>query len=231
MSPYSQLLGVFPYRARTSERVVALTFDDGPNEPYTSQIADYLDAERVKATFFQVGRAVRRYPEVTLRLAAAGHVIGHHGHDHQFGRYLRPSTLSNDLLKADAVFADVGFLPALYRPPWLVRIPSLGPILRGRQMTVVSGEFCHPLEVFQPAPERIARRALGMIGPGSIVIFHDGFDGRDGNRANTVKAVKIVVEQLKDRGFRFTTVDQLLGIAAYRPGPDQKSAGRDQRSR
>jgi peptidoglycan/xylan/chitin deacetylase (PgdA/CDA1 family) len=215
MSPYSQLLGPFPYRAAGSERVVALTFDDGPNEPYTSQIADFLDLHDIKATFFQVGRAVGRHPEVTARLAASGHVIGHHGQAHQFGRYLRPQTLANDIQQGLDAFDVLGLRPLLYRPPWLLRIPALRKIARGHRLRVISGEFCHPLEVFQPAPERIARRALAKTRPGSILIFHDGFDGRGGNRASTVEAVKIVVDGLSRRGYRFTTVDRLLGIPAY----------------
>jgi peptidoglycan/xylan/chitin deacetylase (PgdA/CDA1 family) len=215
MSPYSQLLGPFPYRAAGSERVVALTFDDGPNEPYTSQIADFLDLHEIKATFFQVGRAVGRHPDVTARLAATGHVIGHHGQSHQFGRYLRPQALATDIQQGLDAFAVLGLRPLLYRPPWLLRIPALRGIARRHRLQVISGEFCHALEVFQPAPERIARRALAKTRPGSILIFHDGFDGRGGDRASTVEAVKIVVAGLLKRGYGFTTVDRLLDIPAY----------------
>jgi peptidoglycan-N-acetylglucosamine deacetylase len=210
MSPFSQVLGPFPYRGIGADRVVALTFDDGPNEPYTSQIADFLDQHDIKATFFQVGRAVDRQPHVTARLAASGHVIGHHGHAHQFGVYLRRVSLTADLQKGLDSFAALGLRPTLYRPPWLLRIPALREIAGEHGLRVISGEFCHALEVFQPAPARIARRALAKTRPGSILIFHDGFDGRGGNRASTVDAVKIVVEGLISRGYRFTTVDHLL---------------------
>jgi peptidoglycan/xylan/chitin deacetylase (PgdA/CDA1 family) len=215
MSPYSQVLGPFPYRGASTERVVALTFDDGPNEPYTSQIADFLDQRGVTATFFQVGRAVARYPDVTARLAGGGHVIGHHGYAHQFSRYLRPGTLAADMQQGLDAFAALGLQPALYRPPWLLRIPALWRISRRHRLQLVSGEFCDPLEVLQPAAERIARHTLAKTRPGSILIFHDGFDGRGGDRASTVDAVKIVVDQLIDRGYRFTTVDRLLGVPAY----------------
>jgi peptidoglycan/xylan/chitin deacetylase (PgdA/CDA1 family) len=210
MSPYSQVLGPFPYRALGTERVVALTFDDGPNEPYTSEIADFLDQHDIKATFFQVGRAVDRCPQVTARLAASGHVIGHHGYAHQFGRYVRRVSLADDMQQGLDSFAALGLRPTLYRPPWLLRIPALRDIAGEHRLRVISGEFCHAFEVFQPAPERIARRALAKAGPGSILIFHDGFDGRGGNRASTVAAVKIVVDGLIRRGYHFTTVDRLL---------------------
>jgi peptidoglycan/xylan/chitin deacetylase (PgdA/CDA1 family) len=215
MSPYSQALGPFPYRGVGVDRVVALTFDDGPNEPYTSAIADFLDLRGIKATFFQVGQAVARYPHVTARLAESGHVIGHHGQTHRFSRYLRRATLAADMAEGLDAFAAVGLRPALYRPPWLLRIPALRAVARTHGLQVVSGEFCHALEVFQPAAHRIARRAVAKARPGSILIFHDGFDGKGGNRASTVDAVTIVVDRLISQGYRFTTVDRLLDIPAY----------------
>lgn len=220
MSPYAQSLGPFPYRSRGRERVVALTFDDGPNEPYTSQIADYLDDRQIRATFFQVGRAVRAYPEVTARLARAGHVIGHHSDTHQFARCLHRDTVRREIEGGLAAFAEVGLTPALYRPPWLLRIPSLFPLLREYGLQAVSGCFCHPLEVLQPPGHRIARTALAQARAGTILIFHDGFDGHPGKRAQTVHAVREVVDSLQSRGYGFATVDELLGIPAYRRSAD-----------
>lgn len=218
MSPYSQLLGRFPYRGSFRPQV-ALTFDDGPNEPYTSQIADFLDERGIRATFFQVGEAVSRHPEVTRRLIHSGHVIGHHSQTHRFSRYLRRGTLDEEIRDGSRVFAELGIRPAMYRPPWLLRVPSLFRLLPRYGLRPVSGEFCHPLEVFQPDPERIARATLAKVRPGSIVIFHDGFDGHAGYRASTVAAVKLVVDRLAADGYGFTTVDRLLGIAAYQGRP------------
>ncbi|HTW00077.1 MAG TPA: polysaccharide deacetylase family protein [Streptosporangiaceae bacterium] len=215
MSPYSQSLGPFPYRGRTDSKVVALTFDDGPNDPFTSQIADFLGEHEIRATFFQVGRAILSQPLVTRRLAADGHVIGNHGFTHEFSNYLTRRTLAEDVRKAQAALATVGLRPALYRPPWLLRVPALGPVLREHRLRAVSGEFCHPLEVFQPRPALIAGRVLAKVRPGSIVIFHDGYDGRPGDRSSTVAAVKIVVRQLVRDGYRFATVSELLGRPAY----------------
>jgi peptidoglycan/xylan/chitin deacetylase (PgdA/CDA1 family) len=216
MSPYAQLLGTFPFRARVDRSVVALTFDDGPNEPYTSQIADLLESRNIRATFFQVGKAVRAHPEVTTRLVRAGHVIGHHSDTHRFTRCLRRDTLRQELAAGTAAFAELGLYPALYRPPWLLRVPALFPLLREFGLRPVSGTFCHPLEVLQPPGRRIARAAVGQARPGSILIFHDGFDGHPGDRAQTVSAVEIAVDALQRRGYAFCTVDELLGVPAYR---------------
>ncbi len=88
-------------------------------------------------------------------------------------------------------------------------------MLRDSGLTPVSGEFCHAFEVFQPPPRWIARRALAKARPGAILIFHDGFDARGGNRASTVAAVRMVIADLSRQGYRFVTVDELLGIPAY----------------
>ena len=125
MSPYSQALGMFPYRGARSDKVVALTFDDGPNEPYTSRLADFLAQRQIRATFFQVGRAVLRYPEVSRRLLADGHVIGNHSFTHEFTNCLSPRALAEEVRRGQDALATVGLRPALYRPPWLLRIPAL----------------------------------------------------------------------------------------------------------
>ncbi len=223
MSPYSQVLGAFPYRGRGDEKVVALTFDDGPNGPFTPELADFLGERSILATFFQVGRAVLRQPEITARLASEGHVIGNHGFTHEFTNYLTPRTLAEDVRKGQSALATVGLRPALYRPPWLLRIPALGPVLARHNLRPVSGEFCHPLEVFQPGPEMIAEGALAKARPGSIIIFHDGFDGHGGNRGSTVAAVRIVVDRLSAEGYRFVTVDEMLGLPAYQASQPEHS--------
>lgn len=82
----------------------------------------------------------------------------------------------------------LGQRPALYRPPWLLRVPALFPLLVERSPVAVSGTFCHPLEVFQPRPARMAQRALATVKPGGIVIFHDGYDGKGADRGSTVAA-------------------------------------------
>jgi peptidoglycan/xylan/chitin deacetylase (PgdA/CDA1 family) len=213
MSPYSQRFGSFPFRGSTDEKVVALTFDDGPNEPFTSDIADFLRTRSVKATIFQVGRCVERHPQVTLRLASEGHVIAGHSYSHRFRDCLRWSRHRADIEKGQQAIADLlGSRPHLFRPPWLFRHPAMLRTLKANGTQPVSGVFGHVLEVFQPSAERMACRALAKVRPGAILIFHDGFDARSGWRGQTVEAVKLVVDRLLDEGYRFTTVDQLLGI-------------------
>jgi peptidoglycan/xylan/chitin deacetylase (PgdA/CDA1 family) len=216
MSPFAPSSRAYPSRGRTAERVVALTFDDGPNEPYTSQILEILATRGVRATFFHVGRCVERHPEIALRAIEAGHVLGNHSLSHRFGTYLLPRAFEREVERTQQILKRItGRTPALARTPWLWRQPALLRMLRRRGLHPVAGEFGHALEVFQPSGVRMALRAIAKTRPGSILIFHDGFDSRGGNRAETVVAVRETIEGLLALGYRFVTVDELLGIPAY----------------
>lgn len=209
-SPYSQLLGPFPYRLVTSEKVIALTFDDGPNEPYTSQLADLLAESDVLATFFQVGANVERAPEVARRLAEDGHLIGNHSWSHQIQHCVGQTVVRAETQRTNDLLTDVlGRTPTLYRPPWLLRTPAHFRIWKDLGLQPVSGLFCHPLEVFQPPAAVIAESAARLARPGAIIIFHDGFDARGGERRQTVAAVRLLIPRLRDAGYRFVTVDRL----------------------
>jgi peptidoglycan/xylan/chitin deacetylase (PgdA/CDA1 family) len=217
MSPHAQLMGRVPYRGRRTGRLVALTFDDGPNEPYTSRLLDVLADQGVRATFFQVGRCAERFPHTTAATAAAGHVVGNHSLTHRFHSYLLPGRVREEVRQTQAILSRLtGRTPALYRSPWLWRQPALLRMLRRDGLQPVSGDFCHALEVFQPSARRIARRAVAKTRPGSILIFHDGYDARGGDRSRTVEAVRLTIEALRARGYRFVTLDELLGVPAYR---------------
>jgi peptidoglycan-N-acetylglucosamine deacetylase len=221
IAPSAQMFGRYPHRVEHDDRVVAITFDDGPNEPYTSEIADFLDRRGIRGTFFQVGVCVERHPETTDRLLAAGHVVGNHSMTHRFTTYLRPGAFRREIDHTQGLLRkQLGRTPALVRTPWLWRQPVLLRMLRERGLEPVSGVFGHPLEVFHRDGAAQARRAVARTRPGSILIFHDGFDGRGGRRDQTVKAVRLTVDGLLARGYRFVTVDELLDVPAY-----QEAAG------
>jgi peptidoglycan/xylan/chitin deacetylase (PgdA/CDA1 family) len=214
--PRSQIFGSFPYAAETEEKVVALTFDDGPNEPYTSRLLDVLDSYDVKATFFQVGRCAQRFPSATRRVVQSGHVLGNHSYSHSFTRYLKQPRQEIEIIRSQEVFYSItGVTPALYRPPWLCHWPWVMSTLRQHGLQVVSGTFAHPLEIFQPAATRLTDSAARLVRPGTILIFHDGREARGGPRDQSVAAVGPLIDRLADRGYRFTTVDKLLGMSAY----------------
>ncbi|SDB80353.1 Peptidoglycan/xylan/chitin deacetylase, PgdA/CDA1 family [Raineyella antarctica] len=213
MSSWSQRLGPFPWHVETDRRVVALTFDDGPNEPYTSQLADLFVERGVHATFFQVGLNVKAFPDATRRLLADGHEIGNHSWSHDFTRCLRDSVMADEILRTQDLQEEItGQRPTLYRPPWLWRSRGLFRTLREQGLTPVSGEFAHEFEPFQIPAAWTARRALGRASPGKILIFHDGYDIRGGDHTQTVRAVQLTVDRLRDAGYEFVTVPELLAL-------------------
>lgn len=216
MSTYSQVFGRYLWHLKTDEKIVALTFDDGPNEPYTSDLVNYFNDKGVKATFFQVGKCVERYPETTRKMFKEGHVIGNHSLSHEFHKFFTEPDFNNQVIANQKILKKtIGKTPALFRSPWLWRQPKLLNTLKRHKLIPISGEFCHSLEVLQIDGELIAKAAMRKVKPGSIIIFHDGFDGRGGNRAETVKAAKIVVDNLLEEGYKLVTVDKLFGIDAY----------------
>ncbi|CAN5430359.1 polysaccharide deacetylase family protein [soil metagenome] len=216
MSTYSQIFGRYPYKKETSDKVIALTFDDGPNEPYTSQILDYLNDKNVKATFFLVGKCVERYPESAKKIVSSGHIIGNHSYSHEFHKYFFSLRFNSEITANQAILQKyTGKKPTLFRSPWLWRQPWLLKELKKKSLQPVSGKFCYVFEVLRPNGARIARHALAKATPGSIIIFHDGVEGRGGNRQQTVDAVKITVDELLRREYTFVTVDQLLNVPAY----------------
>jgi peptidoglycan-N-acetylglucosamine deacetylase len=214
--PRSQVFGPFPYRARTADKVVALTFDDGPNEPYTSRLLDVLDHRGVKATFFQVGRCAQRFPSAARRVVESGHVLGNHSYSHSFTSGLRQPRQHEEIRRTqDIVQTITGVVPALYRPPWLCHWPWVLHAVDDQGLQVVSGTFAHPLEVLQPPARMLTTAAARRAKPGSIVILHDGREARGGPRAQSVAAVGPLIDRLADQGYTFTTVDRLLGVPPY----------------
>jgi peptidoglycan/xylan/chitin deacetylase (PgdA/CDA1 family) len=215
MSSYSQIFGPYIWKSKTSEKVIALTFDDGPNDPYTSQILDILNENNIKATFFMVGNCVERYPETAKKVITAGHSVGNHSVSHQFRNYFKADYYQKEIQRNQKIFQKyLNVTPTLYRSPWLWRYPSLLRELKSKGLTAISGEFCHSLEIFQISSTRIAKAVIKKIKPGAIIIFHDGKEGKTGDRSQTVGAVRLVIEQLIADNYRFATVDELLKISS-----------------
>lgn len=196
----------------TDQPVVALTFDDGPDEPYTSQLAGVLDHAGVRATFFQVGEQVLQHPEVTASLLATGNVVGVHSYSHRSDlASMGQEAFDNDTARAVAAFGQVS--PSLYRAPYGRMSPTMRRVLARRGLTEV-GWSLDPRDWSDPGVDQIVRRVVDNARPGDIVLLHDGKDGQPGgDRSETVAALPAIIEGLRARGFRFVTVAEMLGVA------------------
>ena len=198
MSPRSQLFGPQLWRLEGG-RSCALTFDDGPQEPYTSRLLDLLGTEGVAATFFVLGRQVERHPDVVERMRREGHEVGVHGYSHAPLALLGSRRLASELDRSLALVAGARLL----RPPYGWKDPRLFRLARERGLTVV-GWSAHGADWRAGSPQAIAARLLRRIRPGAIVLLHDGY-GEDAraDRSASVEAAAIVIRALKGQGYRF----------------------------
>ena len=186
---------------------VALTFDDGPNPPYTGQILGILARYQVPATFFCVGLQASAHPADIARMAAAGHGLGNHTWSHPFLPDLTGAQLAAQLDRTDEAVARAagGREPGLFRPPYGSRSPDVLRWLGDRGSPIVLWDV-DPSDWARPGAAVIAGRVLTQTRPGTIILMHDG----GGNRSQTVAALPLVIEGLLDRGFRFTLAADLL---------------------
>ena len=203
----SRIFGPALGRLPASERVVALTFDDGPNPITTPRVLDELAREGVSATFFLLGRHVDMWPHLARAVVAAGHQIGNHGFHHRKLHLRGPAYVRLDIaLGTDAIARATGVRPALFRAPHGFRSPWVTPIAaRLGQRTV--GWTLGVFDSEGPGADAIARRAIAGVVPGCILLLHDG-DGYDpeGDRTQTAAALPMIIGALRDRGYRFTTL-------------------------
>lgn len=202
---------------KTNEKLIALTFDDGPNLPYTESLLDVLSHHNVQATFFVVGKNLEKFPHISNMIIKSGHVLGNHSYSHKFTKYLQTPSFESEILKTQEIIeSQTGKIPTLYRSPWLFQSPWLMKTVKKHTLTFVSGVFGSQREIRGRSGEKIAEDALKISKPGAILIFHDGYDAKGADRSQTVKAIDILIPELKKQGYELVTVDILLGVNPYK---------------
>jgi peptidoglycan/xylan/chitin deacetylase (PgdA/CDA1 family) len=203
----------FLCRVATGEKRVALTFDDGPHPVHTAEILEMCARKKIRATFFVVGRQVRRFPEIAARIAAEGHEIGNHTDRHIPLSVLTPSMIRRELAVAhELVVRAAGVEPVFFRPPmgWFNDIVVREVMKMGYRPVIGS---IHPHDSRRPGAGEIAEHVLSRIEPGAIVILHDGGSMRGADRSQTVRAADRITSELLDQGYRFETLSGLTGKA------------------
>lgn len=219
-NPRSQTFGPTVTEVPLRQKYVALTFDDGPNPPYTEEILAYLRSQHVHATFFVVGMAIAKYPDVLKEEVADGNAIGNHSWSHAHLVLERRAHIARQLKQTDDIIARVtGQHTKLFRPPFGARDFAVIQVARSMGYQVIMWSVPLPRDWTNPPPQVIADRVLPHVEDGSIVVLHDGNRGLSGDRSNTVEATKIIVATLKKRGFRFVTVPQLLALGFRQSHP------------
>ncbi|MGH7709137.1 MAG: polysaccharide deacetylase family protein [Vulcanimicrobiaceae bacterium] len=218
--PSDQLFGQTLVSGPASQRIVALTYDDGPNPPYTDRILKVLQTERIRATFFVVGRAVVAHPATVRALAQAGEVIGNHTWDHEHLIVHTPGQERAELARTDAaVYRITGQHLHFMRPPFGARDFAVIDEAKRDGYTVVMWSVPLANDWDRPGAAVIAQRIVAHVRPGSIIVLHDGNRGivcggpvppLDCDRSQDVAATRMIVDTLRKRGYRFVTIPELL---------------------
>lgn len=200
--------GAIVWEANVQEKLLALTFDDGPSPTFTEKILDLLTKYNAKGTFFVMGKQAEKYPNIILREFREGHEIGNHTYNHREVNKMSSEELKKDLEHAhQVIFRIIGKDMRVFRPTsgfYDEKIVRVAKLLNykvviwtwgqdSRDWTGISGQI-------------IASRILSTVKPGNIILFHD----RGGDHSNTVRALEILLPTLTNQGYQFTTVSSLL---------------------
>jgi peptidoglycan/xylan/chitin deacetylase (PgdA/CDA1 family) len=223
-SPISPVFGKVYYQGSSTDKLIALTFDDGPNGIYTEQILDILNKYDVDATFFCIGQNVQLYPDIAKRILSEGSVIGNHSNTHDANHALTKQG-EYDLVDAQQIIYSVtGVLPHLYRPPHGKKTPWELDCVKANNLIEVNWSVATNDQIganadMTNAVNNFVTKIVNKATAGSIILLHDGYGTEHGNlhsdRSFTVQALPLIIEQLMAKGYRFVTVPALLGVPAY----------------
>ena len=211
MAPKSQWFGRAFCALPRGTKQMALTFDDGPNDPHTLNLLDVLGELNVRATFFMIGRYVQQRPEIALEVKNCGHVIANHTFTHPFLTLESTANVRGELEQCrEALTGAIGEHSNLFRPPWGARRPAVFHTVRqlGLQpiMWSVTG-----YDWDAPSAEYIEKKVATRVHGGDVILLHDGGHKAFGtDRSHTVKAVEALIPRYKAEGYEFVTIPEMM---------------------
>ncbi len=187
------------------EKVIALTFDDGPWPHSTPEVLDILKKNDIKATFFWIGQNLKTYPQIAQQVVAAGHAIGNHTWHHWFHR-MNESTAAHEIEDtANLIYKTTGVKTSVFRPPGGVLNNGVADYAKKENYVTVMWSV-DSIDYRPLTSQQIINNVMRRVKPGGIVLMHDG----GGNRSSTVKALPQIIAQLKKQGYSFASVPELL---------------------
>lgn len=205
--------GVVTHGPRTAP-LAALTFDDGPDSEFTPAILDVLEREGVPSSFYVIGQRAEQHPDLMLRMASLGCEVGNHAYEtaHLDLRALRPGEVLRSLSLTHEIIATLtGQAPVTFRPPFgFYNVQVLSTANRFGYQTVLWD--VDSLDWQSLSSEQILQNVLPAVQNGSIVLMHSGTTLPGEDLSGTVQALPRMIENLRQRGFAFVTVAQMLGL-------------------
>lgn len=198
----------------TSQKLVALTFDDGPHKKYTQEILDILHNYHAKATFFVMGGNAKLYPDLVKKEYISGNEVANHSYTHPNIAHLSDAAIQKELTKcSDTINNIIHVYPIVFRPPYGSTSKHAVQVINNMGIKVVTWTYMiNDYDVSKMTPEIISSSVIKNTRPGAIIVMHDG----NGNREKTVKALPVILQNLTAKGYKFVTVAELLNIQPYR---------------
>ena len=200
---------------RRGSKQLALTYDDGPNDPHTLRLLEVLAKHNVHATFFLIGRFVQQRPDIVREVVNAGHIVGNHtwSHPNLIFASARQATTELKTCK-QAITQAIGQHSSLFRPPFGGRRPGTLRIARSLGLVPVmwnvSGQDWrgHSADAIK---QSVGRQVRG----GDVILLHDGsHTGMGADRSQTIIATDLLISEIKSEGFDFVTIPEFMGAPA-----------------
>lgn len=198
-------------RVNTSLPLVALTFDDGPVEETTTAVLDALQRNQAHGTFFLLGQRAEYHPELVKRMTQEGHEVGNHSYSHANYNRLKTSAQMEDILRTNQIIESISGQPVrLFRPPGGYLSVDMVDKCRAADLTIAYWTYTQDPKDWRNGTRAasIARRVLDNLGPGQIIILHDGAP----NARETAKALDILIPELNKRGYSCVTLSDLMAV-------------------
>jgi len=217
MSPTGQWYGRTFTGVSAGTKQLALTYDDGPNDPYTMQLLEVLARHEVRATFFMIGRYVRQRPDIVREVSGAGHVIANHTFSHPLLTFKSAGEIARELADCEHALNDaIGGHSNLFRPPFGGRRPAVLRIARGLGLVPAMWNVTG-YDWDAQSPDDIERKVLRRVSGGNIILLHDGGHREFGaDRSRTVNASNRLISRYKSEGYRFVTVPEMMALGRAR---------------
>ena len=215
MAPWAQGFGATFIGGSPGSKQIALTYDDGPNDPHTLSLLEVLAKDGVQATFFLIGRYVQRRPDIVRDLAQAGHVLGNHSFTHPHLMVCGEVETRNQLEECQrAVQEATGESPKLFRPPFGGRLPHTLRVARSLGLEPIMWNVTS-WDWGTPPAAKIVQTCSRQIRGGNVILMHDGSHVAMGaDRWQTVMATHLLIERWKAEGYEFVTVPEMMAGAA-----------------
>jgi len=224
MAPAGQWYGqTFTGLARGS-RQIALTYDDGPNDPHTLRLLEVLAKHSVHATFFLIGRYVQQRPEIVREIVSAGHVVGNHTFTHPLLIFKSATEIRQQLSACRSALQDaIGNPSHLFRPPFGGRRPAVLRIARELGLDPVMWNVTG-YDWSAPPAATIERKVTNQIRGGDVVLLHDGGHKQMGaDRSQTVIATDHLLTRYIAEQYEFVTIPQMMTKPAISRQPSAVS--------